>query len=60
MEEGSGDGHLSPRGLRWGSWKGARLPGTYVLKKALETGIALHKGPVGNDGGGGVPFTGNS
>jgi len=29
VEEGSGDGHLSPLGPRWGSLKGAHLPGTW-------------------------------
>jgi len=37
----------------WAAWKGACLPGTYVLKKALEMGISLHKGPNENVGGGG-------
>ena len=27
VKEGSGDGHLSPLGIRWGTWKGARIPG---------------------------------
>jgi hypothetical protein len=27
-EEGSGDEHLFPYGPRWGTWKGAHLPGT--------------------------------
>jgi hypothetical protein len=34
-----------------GAWKEARLPGTFVLKKALETGTSLHRSPVGNQGG---------
>jgi hypothetical protein len=29
-EDGSGDGHLSPWGLRCGAWQGACLPGPYV------------------------------
>ena len=28
VKEGSGDGHLSTKGPRWGTWKGARVPGT--------------------------------
>jgi hypothetical protein len=60
VEEGSGDGHLSPWGPRWGAWKGVRLPEVYVLKKALEKDISLHGGPVKNLRGGGVLFTGNS
>ena len=28
VKEGSGDGHFSPWGPRWGTWKGARIPGT--------------------------------
>jgi len=28
VEEGSEDGHLSPHGHCWGSWKRAHLPGT--------------------------------
>jgi len=59
VEEGSEDGHLSPWESRWGVRKGACLPGTYVLKKALEMGISFHRGPVKNLGGWG-PFTGNS
>jgi len=47
-EEGSGDRHLSLCGPCWGAWKGALLLGTYVLKKALETGTFLHRGPVKN------------
>jgi len=39
--------------LRWGAWQGASLPGTYVWKKALETGTSLHRGPGGREGGGG-------
>ena len=31
VEEASGDGHLSPYEPHWGTWKGARIPGT--LKK---------------------------
>jgi len=48
-------------GVPLGSLEEAHLPGTYVLKKALETGIRLHRGPVENLGGGsGCLFTGNS
>jgi hypothetical protein len=49
--EGSGDRHLSPWGPRWGACKGARLLGTYVLKKALGKGTFLHRGPVKNNRG---------
>ena len=28
VKEGSGEGHLSPQGPRWGTRKGARVPGT--------------------------------
>jgi len=56
-EEGSKDRHLSLWGPCWGAWKGTHLLGTYVLKKALETGTFLHRDPVKNHRG---PFTGNS
>jgi len=36
---------------RWGAWKGAHLPGTCVLKKALEMDTFLHRGPVKNHRG---------
>jgi hypothetical protein len=42
----SGEGHLSPWGPRWGAWQEDHLSGTYVWKKALETGT------VGTHGGG--------
>jgi len=29
VEDGSGDGHLSPKEPRWGTWKGAHLPGSF-------------------------------
>ena len=54
--ESSGDAHLSPWEPRWGARKGPCLPGTYVLKKALKTGISFHRGPVENLGGGGSVF----
>jgi len=48
-------------GVPLGSLEGARLPGTYVLKKALEMGICLHRSPSENlGGGGGCLFIGNS
>jgi hypothetical protein len=47
-------------GPPWEAWQGARLPRTYVWKKALETGTALPTGPDGKQGGRGGPFTGNS
>jgi hypothetical protein len=48
VEEGSGDGHLSPWGPAGVPGRGVHLPGVYVLKKALETDIYLHGGPVKN------------
>ena len=36
---------------------GLVYPGTYALKKGLEMGISLHRGPDENVGG---PFTSNS
>jgi hypothetical protein len=45
----------------WGASKRPHFLGTYVLKKALETGISLHRRPIENHGGGGgVPFTRDS
>jgi hypothetical protein len=38
-------------GALLGSLEGARLLGIYVLKKALETGTFLHRGPVKNHRG---------
>ena len=28
VKEGSGDGYFSAQGPRWGTWMGARIPGT--------------------------------
>ena len=40
--------------------RGLIYPGTYVLKRAWETCISLHRGPVENHGGGRGPLTRNS
>jgi hypothetical protein len=39
VKEGSGDGHLSPKGPHSGTWKGAHLPGP--LKGELRRTLGL-------------------
>jgi len=29
VKEGSGNGHLSPQGPPWGTWRGPRFPGNF-------------------------------
>ena len=41
VKEGSGDGHLFSWGPRWEAWQRAHIPGVYVDKKALGTGVSL-------------------
>jgi hypothetical protein len=53
--KGSGDCHLFPQGLRWGTWKGAHLPGnlkdgvsrnTAFLSEEAQCGEPLGRAPV--------------
>lgn len=59
MEEGSGNGHLFLWGSRWEGWKGFCCPGTYMLKKGLETEhLSIQELCEGNLEG--VSFTGDT
>ena len=52
-----GTGHTLLEGPAGEPGKGLVYQG---LVKALETDLSLHRGPVENNGGGDVPFNGNS
>jgi hypothetical protein len=56
---GSGDEASLSIGNMLGNWGGGSFTWDFegkVQKRALETGISLHRGPLGN---GGSPLTGN-
>jgi hypothetical protein len=38
VKEGSGDGHLSPWGLRWETWERAHMPGGIVCGRRFWDG----------------------
>jgi len=53
VNEGSGNGHLSPQGPPWGTWRGPRFPGNFErqMKVGFGNGVSLSLSLRGGFGG---------